>query len=180
MNRRLLLSITLGILALGAIIAVGLASRVPTAVTRPTHVATLRPGDPAPPFQVGFFDSSTVKQPILLELFATWCPHCRREVPILNAIYQKYGSRVTVIAVSSHSLGQDEQSPETQADVMAFAQALNVQYPIVFDPDLNVANLYMLQGFPTIVVIDANKKISTITSGDQTKAQLERRLRAVL
>jgi len=184
MNRRILLFGTLAVLIIGALVAVGFASRVPSAVTKAPHVANLHPGDPAPPFQVsstaGFFDSTTVKKPIFLELFATWCPHCRRAVPVLNDIYRQYGNRIAMIAVNASGVGQDEQSPETQADVVSFAQTLNVQYPIAFDPDLAVADKYMLQGFPTIVVIDANQKISSSSSGEQTEAVLEKRIKAVL
>jgi thiol-disulfide isomerase/thioredoxin len=184
MNRRLLMVVTLAVVIVGAIVAVGFASRVPTAVTKAPHVANLKVGDTAPPFQVsstaGFIDSTQVKKPILLEMFATWCPHCRRAVPTMNDLYRTYGSRVQFIAISASSVGQDEQTAETQVDVVNFAQTLNVQYPVAFDPDLTVADKYLMQGYPTIVLIDADQKIASATSGEQTEDQLVKRIKAVL
>jgi thiol-disulfide isomerase/thioredoxin len=184
MNRRVIIFLTLALIVVGAIAAVGMASRVPSAVTKAPHVANLHPGDPAPPFQIsstaGLVDSATVGKPIFLELFATWCPHCRRAVPVLNDLYRKYGTRIQMIAVNASGIGADEQSPETQSDVVAFAQSLNVQYPVAFDPDLTIAGAYLKQGFPTVVIIDAKKKVSSVTAGEQTEAQLEKRIRAVL
>jgi thiol-disulfide isomerase/thioredoxin len=184
MNRRVIIFLTLALIVVGAIAAVGMASRVPSAVTKAPHVANLHPGDSAPPFQIsstaGLVDSATVGKPIFLELFATWCPHCRRAVPVLNDLYRKYGTRIQMIAVNASGIGADEQSPETQSDVVAFAQSLNVQYPVAFDPDLTIAGAYLKQGFPTVVIINAKKKVSSVTAGEQTEAQLEKRIKAVL
>jgi len=184
MNRRVIILLTLAVIVVGAIAAVGMASRVPPAVTKAPHAAHLHPGDSAPPFQLsstaGFLDSTAVTKPIFLELFATWCPHCRRAVPILNEIYRQYGTRIQMIAVNASGIGSDEQSPETQSDVVAFAQALSVQYPVAFDPDLTVAGAYLGQGFPTVAIIDTKKKVASITSGEQTEAQLVKRIKAVL
>lgn len=184
MNRRTIILLTLAVLVVGAIAAVGMASRVPTAVTKAPHVAHLHPGDSAPPFQLsstaGLLDSTAVTKPIFLELFATWCPHCRRAVPILNAIYRQYGTRIQMVAVNASGIGSDEQSSESQSDIVAFAQRLNVQYPVAFDPDLTVAGAYLGEGFPTVVIIDAKKKISSTTSGEQTEGQLVKRIKAVL
>jgi len=161
-----------------------MASTVPEAATKTVHVANLHPGDTAPNFQVsstaGPLDLAQVQRPVLLEAYAGWCPHCQREVSVLNKIYQKYGYRVQVIAVSASNIAIDRISPESQADVMTFAKAFNVQYPIAFDPNLTVANSYLSQGYPTIVIIDTNKKISSTTSGEQTEAQLAKRIKAVL
>lgn len=184
MNRRTLLYLTLGVAIVVIVAVVGFGSRVGPSATKAPHLAHLRAGDAAPPFQVsstvGFIDSAVVKEPMFLELFATWCPHCRRAVPTLNKIYQEYNKRIVMVAVNASGLGQDEQTAETQADVVKFAQTLLVQYPIAFDPDLTVADKYMLEGYPTIVVIDAKKRVSSITSGEQTLKQLERRINLVL
>ena len=148
------------------------------------HMANLHVGDLAPQFQLsstaGPFDLAQVQRPVLLELYAPWCIHCQKETKILNQIYLKYGYRVQVIAVSANGIAMDRQTPESQSDVITFAQKFDVQYPIAFDPNLTVANAYLMQGYPTIVIIDVHKKISSITAGEQTETQLEKRIKAVL
>jgi thiol-disulfide isomerase/thioredoxin len=107
-----------------------------------------------------------VTTPVLLEIFATWCPHCQRETVVMNEIAAKYAGKVAIVAVSGSNVGMDGSSPESQADVNAFGAQFHVAYPIAFDPDLKVIQDYGGSGFPTLVLIDRNKKVVWMTSGE--------------
>ncbi len=184
-RRKLILYGTLGVIALIAIIAVALASRVPKSASDAPLYAKLSVGDAAPPFAVattaGPFDLSKPDgKPTLLEIFATWCPHCQNETSVLNQLYEQYGQKVNFVAVSGSNVGMDGNSPESQADVVSFAQRFDVKYPIAYDPNLDVAKKYLQGGYPTIVVIDKANKIAAIDSGEVDRATLAKRLRAVL
>ncbi|HTU70137.1 MAG TPA: TlpA disulfide reductase family protein [Candidatus Baltobacteraceae bacterium] len=139
-------------------------------------------GDQAPNFSVttdrGRFSLSSARKPVLLELFATWCPHCQRETATMNRLYEKYSSRVRFIAVTASPYGSDRQSPESARDVAAFIQAFNVRYPVAFDPSLRVARSYLQGGYPTIVVI-AHDRIRYLTSGETSFTTLDATLRTV-
>ena len=37
---------------------------------------------------------------VLLDFWATWCPDCRKDVPAVKELYDKYGSKVEFIGVS--------------------------------------------------------------------------------
>ncbi|MFN2460319.1 MAG: TlpA family protein disulfide reductase [Candidatus Velthaea sp.] len=177
-RRKLILYVTLAVVVLGIVVAVGMASRVPKAATEVAHQAHLKIGQQAPEFAVsttaGAFDLATAQTPVFLEVFATWCPHCQREVTVLNALSKQYGSRISFVGVSGSALGMDGNTPESQADVVAFAQQYGVAYPVAYDPELKVANQYMQTGFPTIVVIKKDKTISAIRDGEIPKALLEK------
>lgn len=184
-RRKLILYGSLGLIAIIAIVAVALASRVPKAASDAPVFAKLQVGDPAPQFAAattaGPFDSAkTDGKPILLEVFATWCPHCQRETSVLNDLYKKYNGKIDIVAVSGSNVGMDSNSAETQADVMTFAQQFSVKYPIAYDANLDVAKKYLQGGYPTIVVIDKTNKIAYVDSGEIDQATLAKHLNAVL
>jgi len=187
-RRRLILYITMGVIAIGLIVAIGYTKvnpfAVPEAATATNTQSSLKVGSTAPDFSVsttaGPFTLSSAQTPVFLEVFATWCPHCQREVATINTLYKRYGKQVQFVGVDGNQSGMDGNSPETQADVINFVARLGVQYPIAFDPDLTVAHQYLGTGYPTLIVIDKNKKITSMTEGEQPEAALDKAIRAVL
>jgi cytochrome c biogenesis protein CcmG/thiol:disulfide interchange protein DsbE len=183
-NRKLVLYVTLAAIAIALVVAVGFASRVPKAATEVNTQAKLSVGQTAPEFAAsttaGPFDLATAKGPVFLEVFATWCPHCQRETQVLNQVSAQYGHKINFVAVAGSPYGIDGSSPETQLDVVAFANQFHVNYPVAFDPDLTVAKSYLQAGFPTMVIIGADKKIHWIGSAEIPAQTLETQIRAVL
>ena len=179
-RRRIVAFASLGVLAVVIIIAVALASNAP----KPPDLGNpaLSVGQKAPEFAVsttaGPFDLANAGgKPTLLEVFATWCPHCQRETSVLNALYAKYKSRVNIVAVSGSPNSMTDQSvPESQADVVAFATKFDVTYPIAFDPDLAVAKHYLGGGFPTVVLIGTNGLVQSIRDGEIPQSDIEKAL----
>ncbi|MBV8530825.1 MAG: TlpA family protein disulfide reductase, partial [Candidatus Eremiobacteraeota bacterium] len=110
-------------------------------------------GQPAPAFVVattaGLFDLGKVEKPVFLEVFATWCPHCQREAAVVDRLYRKYRDKVEFVAVSGSLTAMDGTSTSSPLDVLNWKRRFNVQYPVAYDPLLNVANLYLQGGFPT-------------------------------
>ena len=105
-------------------------------------------------------------KPVLLEVFATWCPHCQHEVGDINALSSRFGNGLNVIAVSGSPYAMDRASVSTVGDVRDFAQQLGVEYPIAYDGDLKVAKSYLQGGYPTVVFINPQKKITSIETGE--------------
>jgi thiol-disulfide isomerase/thioredoxin len=174
MNQRVLALLSL--LVLVALVAGGVlyvkfhAAQLKNASTAPINAAATL-GQKAPEFMLpttaGVFDVALVKKPILLEVFATWCPHCQRETAVMNQLYAAYGTRVAFLAVPGSDTGMDGASPESQFDVLNFQIKFNVKYPIAqYDPNLTVAKLYLKSGYPTIAIIDRNKIIAYINDGE--------------
>lgn len=133
------------------------------------------------PTTAGPFDLSTATKPVLIEIFATWCPHCQRETVVMNQLFAEYGKRVTFLAIPGSDTAMDGASPESQFDVLNFTIKFNVKYPIgVYDPNLTVAKQYLKGGFPTIVIIDRNKNIAYVNSGEISVQDLAAALNKVL
>ncbi len=122
-RRTIIVYASLALVAIVVLVAVAFASRAPqTASTAPT-VAQISVGQTAPEFKVttdlGAFDLATAGgRPTLLELFATWCPHCQNEVAVLNGLYDRFRGRVNFLGVSANGYGMDQRTPESQADVL--------------------------------------------------------------
>jgi thiol-disulfide isomerase/thioredoxin len=183
-NRKIVVYATLAVVAIAAIVAVALANRVPQSAQTVNPSATLKVGAKAPTFtastNAGPFDLATVSSPVFLEVFATWCPHCQHEVPVVDALAQHYAGKVAFVGVTGSPYGIDGSSPENQADVDGWVQKLNVTYPVAYDANLTVANAYLQGGYPTIAIIGTDKTIHYIGSGELAPAVLAKAIDAVL
>jgi cytochrome c biogenesis protein CcmG, thiol:disulfide interchange protein DsbE len=130
----------------------------------------------APQFEVattsGYFDLDKARKPVFLEVFATWCPHCQRETAVIDRLYKKYRNRVDFVAVSGSETAMDGTSSSSELDVLDWIRRFNVQYPVAYDPILNVANLYLQGGFPTIAIIGTDKKVKYLDDGETSYNEL--------
>lgn len=159
------------VLAVAAAIAVVNSKSVPRIASEAPIFAPISAKDPAPPFLVSTIDgrvvdSRKIGRPIVLELFATWCPHCQKETAILNALHARYGNRLEIVAVSGSDVAADGTSAASLEDVRLFTARYGVKYPIAYDAALAVAKEYLQGGFPTTLFIDSNKRVSAIETGE--------------
>lgn len=182
MTRRSLAFATIAVVAIIVVAAVAYYlvgsghRRVQTASEAPI-VGKAQVGQPAPSFEVlttaGLFDLSKTQKPVFLEVFATWCPHCQREAPVIDRLYRKYRARVDFVGVSGSDTAMDGTSTSSQRDVLDWARRFNVEYPVAYDQLLNVANLYLQGGFPTFAVISRDKKVTYLDSGEVSYRDLD-------
>lgn len=101
---------------------------------------------------------------VLMNLWATWCPPCREELPDLQRLYAQDARRGLVV------IGVDEgEAPER---VRAFAAALGLHFPIWIDSQQAYGRAYDALGFPTTVVIDASGRIVRAFDGPLTPQQM--------
>jgi len=90
---------------------------------------------------------------VLVNLWTTWCPPCREEMPSMERLYQRVHDRgVELLAVSEDESGARDQ-------VEAFVRDLNVSFPVLLDPDREVGLLYGVWGYPETFVIDRQGRV---------------------
>jgi len=183
----------LGILSV-AVVAIVIAAAIAWYALRPSHrltsasqapvVGKAQVGQPAPQFTVattnGLFDLKSATQPVFLEVFATWCPHCQRESAVIDRLYAAYKSRVAFVAVSGSDTAIDGTTPASQLDVLDWAQRFKVRYPVAYDASLGVATSYLQGGFPTIAIIARDKTVAYLNSGEISYNDLSSALSKVL
>ena len=76
----------------------------------PASIVRKEPVKPlAPDFTLKDLNNGTITlssyqgdKPVVLDFFATWCPNCQRDMPILSSLYDKYKDEVEVIGVNMH------------------------------------------------------------------------------
>jgi cytochrome c biogenesis protein CcmG/thiol:disulfide interchange protein DsbE len=107
-------------------------------------------------------------KPVIVNFFASWCPPCQQETPLLASWYKQEHGHVVL-------LGLDEN--DTTANALKFARAKGVSYPIGFDPQVKVALAYNVDGLPQTFFLNAQHRIVDHVLGAVTKAQLAKGLR---
>jgi peroxiredoxin len=82
---------------------------------------------------------------VLVNFWATWCPPCRKEMPDLDELYQRFKDQgLIVLAISD----------EDEAKVRPFVTERNITYPILLDPGRKVNDLFHVEGIPKSFVYD--------------------------
>jgi peroxiredoxin len=134
----------------------------------------LRPGDTAPEFTIPLEDGTTYQlrdldgAPITLadlrgkvvwiNFFASWCPPCQQETPILRELDERYRDRgLEIIGISVQ-----ETSPD---DLTAYASRYDLDYTIGFDASGHIFRLYKAYALPTQFFIGPDGIISTVVNG---------------
>lgn len=129
-----------------------------------------RIGASAPVFTLISLDGEKVAlsdfsgKPVVLNFWATWCGPCRLEMPVFDAVQQKYGDQLVILAVNMQ---------EDERDVNLFSNELDLDFRILLDPEGTVSSLYQIQGLPTTYFIDGVGKVYAIHIGTLTRKQLD-------
>ncbi len=103
-------------------------------------------------------------QVLLINIWATWCPPCRAEMPSIERLYKTYGPKgLKVVAVSIDD-------PGTEAGIRAFAQDMGLSFEILHDSTGQIQHAYETTGYPETVIIGRDgvirKKIAMATDWD--------------
>lgn len=87
---------------------------------------------------------------VLVNFWATWCPPCQREIPTLNALYQRFRDRgLVVLAIT------DEESSK----VKPVLGQRKIGYPVLLDPGRKVRDLFRVVGIPENFVYDRDGRL---------------------
>jgi peroxiredoxin len=93
------------------------------------------------------------ERPVLLIFWATWCPNCKENVPVVNRMHKEPARNGNVQILALDYM----ESPEK---VKAFIEANMVAFPVLLDRKGTVAKAYKVVGVPTYVLIDRDGRIA--------------------
>lgn len=112
----------------------------------------------------------TTGKPTMLVFLAHWCPHCNREVPRLVEWNDKglvpEGLRVVGITTAS----RDDQANWPPSE---WIQSMNWPFDIMADSqNADAAQAYGVDGYPFMVILDAQGRVALRTSGEHELGQI--------
>jgi peroxiredoxin len=99
---------------------------------------------------------------VLVNFWATWCPPCRKEMPDLETIYGRFGSKGLVV------LGISDEEP---AKVEPFIRERKVSFPVLLDPGRKVNEMFVVDGIPKSFVYDREGKLVAQSIDMRTQKQ---------
>jgi peroxiredoxin len=99
---------------------------------------------------------------VLVNFWATWCPPCRKEMPDLETLYERFGPQGLVI------LGI---SDEEASKVEPFIRERRVTFPILLDPGRKVNETFVVEGIPKSFVYDRDGKLVAQSIDMRTQKQ---------
>ncbi len=100
-------------------------------------------------------DLSTLRGPLVVNLWASWCGPCRRELPVLQDFYDQHGEQVPV-------LGVDFQDPATGLAMELLAER-GVTYPSVADTGGELAATALrITAMPTTVLVAEDGTVAQV------------------
>jgi peroxiredoxin len=105
---------------------------------------------------------------VLVNFWATWCPPCRKEMPDLETLYERFGPKgLVVLAISD----------EEAAKVEPFIRERGVRFPVLLDPGRKVNEKFIVEGIPKSFVYDREGKLVAQSIDMRTQKQFLEMLR---
>lgn len=135
-------------------------------------LSDVKPGAMAPDFEAEFLEGGSVRlsdyrgRPVALNFWATWCPPCVHEMPMLREAERRYAAEG--FAVLAMNAGQ------TVEHLEEFMPQFDLEGPVVLDPGRLVYGEYGVVGLPTTIWIDREGVIRAVEVGQLTPELIDR------
>ena len=132
-------------------------------------------------------DGKTVKlsdfkgKKVYINMWASWCGPCMREIPELEKTYQKLKDNKDIVFLSMTSPNDAEfknQSPQDKGKdvILNKAKELGVTYPVLFDVNDRFIINYAIRSFPTHIFINSDGTIGNRIAGGVTEELLTKEI----
>lgn len=121
-------------------------------------------GKPAPDFSLPLLAGGEMKlsdakgkNVVVLDFWATWCPPCRAELPVVNKLLTGYKDKgVLFVAVNQ---GEDA------ATIRPFLQSMKIDPTVALDAKMSMGGPYQVTGIPQTVIIDKQGVVRAVYKG---------------
>jgi thiol-disulfide isomerase/thioredoxin len=152
----------------------------PVTVSGPPRGAPLQAGERIPDFTANLLSGGDVRwsdytgTPTVLALWAPWCPHCQKELPILSEVAQEFPSVKLLTIVTAVDLHPGP-TPDgyLRSRGLALATALD-------DENGTLGTALGLQAFPTVYFVDAQGVVRQAFVGESSAQQVRANIEQIL
>lgn len=105
-------------------------------------------------------------RPVVMNILASWCAPCERELPVLNAAARD-NPDIAFVGVDHMDLRENAEE---------FVEEQDIDFPTLFDIEGEVAAAVGGRAMPTTAFFDRDGQLVSLASGELTEASLEERL----
>lgn len=171
-----LLLIGFGLIAIGVMFILLL--DVPSASTQDFSTVPAQVDFPAPELDLMNLAGEPVSladyqgDVVLVNLWATWCPPCREEMPALLSFYEKYKSNGFVLVAIDQG--------ETAEKVQPFVDEFKLTFPIWLDQANEAGRAFKTMSLPSSYVIDRQGQVRLMWIGGISERNLEKFVPAII
>ncbi|RAW11546.1 TlpA family protein disulfide reductase [Paenibacillus taichungensis] len=137
-------------------------------------------GNIAPDFELNSLDGKIFKlsdfrgQKVIVNMWATWCPPCRAEMPDMQKFYDKYADEnTTVIAINMTT------SEKSVDRISVFLDEFGITFPILLDKQNKIAEIYQVHALPTSYIIDSQGVIQQKVTGPMNYEMMEKLVKEI-
>ena len=122
----------------------------------------IKEGVAAPDFTGELMDGTSITlselqgKPVIINFWATWCGPCVKEMPAFERLKDDFGDKIGIIA---ENCGDDAET------VKDFVEENGYTFPVVLDEEYSISMLYPTNSIPYTVVLDAEGKVTHISTG---------------
>lgn len=102
-------------------------------------------------------------QPVVVNIWASWCAPCRTEMPMLQDAAEAFGGKATILGVASN---------DDPRAARAFMDEVGVTYPNVFDPSGEIRVALELTAYPTTYVFGSDGSLRARVDGGISEQRL--------
>lgn len=115
---------------------------------------------------------------VIVDIWGTWCPPCRAEVPHFVELYKEYKDKgLEIVGINCNEEGTPAEVKKT---IREFLAENKVPYTCVIDDGTTEAKVPDFQGYPTTLFLDRTGKVRLKLVGGYEKGALEAAVKALL
>jgi len=143
-------------------------------------VSAPRAGLLAPDFELRTLDGSSMQlsdlrgQAVIVNVWASWCPPCKLEMPALQRVYQEFKAHGLVI------LAVDAIQQDNLEDVQSFVSDNALTFPILLDERSEVLAGYQISAFPSTFFVDQEGVVRKVVIGAVSEPLLRSQVEELL
>jgi cytochrome c biogenesis protein CcmG/thiol:disulfide interchange protein DsbE len=106
--------------------------------------------------------------PLVVNVWASWCPPCKQEMPDFQRVHEAVGDRVRFVGLDR---------ADSRSDALQFSAQRGISYDLLFDPDDTFAPEVGVAVMPTTLLVSADgvvvKTLSGTVSADELTAAIQ-------
>lgn len=152
-----------------------------TASSSSDNTALKLAGQKLPEFEVTDQKGKQVKstdfsgKPMLVVEWASWCPFCQRQLPVVQELYKKYGDQIDFVMLDMIESGKESKEMADE-----YIKEKDFTFPYYYDYGQTAADALKVQTIPSLYLVDENKEVKKVIVDVQDQESLDKELKALL